>query len=66
MRYGTIFNHRHRRNGIEGIAACMGGFIDPVTGKNTDFSVGENFRTYNLKVELEKYSNRHGRINGGT
>lgn len=45
------------RNGVEGIAVCIGGFIDPATGTNTDFSVGENFRTYNLKVELEKYSN---------
>lgn len=40
-------------NRIEGIAICMAGFIDPVTGDNTDYSVGENFRTYNLKKELE-------------
>lgn len=39
---------------IQGIAICMGGFIDPVTGENTDYSVGENFRTYNLKKELEQ------------
>lgn len=38
---------------IQGIAICMGGFIDPATGENTDYSVGKNFRTYNLKKELE-------------
>lgn len=43
---------------IKGIAACIAGFIDPVTGANTDFSVGEHFRAYNLKEELEKASNR--------
>ena len=37
---------------ICGIAVCMGGFINPVTGENTDYSVGENFRRYNLKKEL--------------
>lgn len=41
---------------IKGIAICMGGFINPLTGENTDFSVGSNFRTYNLKAVLsEKY-----------
>lgn len=44
------------RNQIKGIAICMGGFINPLTGENTDFSVGSNFRTYNLKAVLsEKY-----------
>lgn len=44
------------REQIEGIAICMAGFINPVTGENTDFSVGENFRAYNLKVELESHT----------
>ena len=39
---------------INGIAICLGGFINPVTGENTDFSVGENFREYNLKETLSK------------
>ena len=41
---------------VEGIAVCIAGFINPETGENTDFSVGEHFRTYNLKEELEKVS----------
>ena len=39
---------------IDGIAICMGGFIDPQTGENTDYSVGENFRAYNLKKVMEE------------
>lgn len=39
---------------INGVTISMGGFIDPKTGINTDFSVGENFRAYNLKEELNK------------
>ncbi len=39
-------------NQISGIAICMGGFIHPVTGENTDFSVGANFRAYCLKEEI--------------
>lgn len=42
------------RADIGGISIAMGGFIDPSTGENTDFSVGENFRTYNLKQELSR------------
>ncbi len=41
---------------VSGIAACIGGFIDPETGENTDFSVGKNFVTYNLKEEFAKAS----------
>ena len=37
---------------VAGAGICMAGFIDPVTGENTDFSVGENFRAWNLKKEL--------------
>ena len=40
------------RGRIAGIGICMAGFIDPVTGENQDFSVGENFRAWNLKEEL--------------
>lgn len=39
---------------VDGVTISMGGFIDPKTGINTDFSVGKNFRTYNLKKELNK------------
>lgn len=40
------------RDKIDGIAMCMAGFIDPVTGMNTDFSIGANFKAYNLKKEI--------------
>ncbi len=41
---------------INGIAICMGGFFDPLIGENTDFSVGSNFKAYNLKtIFSEKY-----------
>jgi beta-glucoside kinase len=39
---------------ISGIAISMGGFINPQTGLNTDFSVGENFKKYNLKEKIEE------------
>ncbi len=41
---------------ICGIAISMGGFINPMTCSNTDFSVGENFKKYNLKERLSDYS----------
>ncbi len=44
------------REQVEGIALCIGGFLDPETGENTDFSVSEKFRAYNLKEELKKAS----------
>lgn len=37
-----------------GIAVCIGGFINPETGENTDFSVGKNFTAHNLKEAFEK------------
>jgi len=40
------------KNGISGIAISMGGFIDPGTGFNSDYSVGNNFKKYNLKETL--------------
>lgn len=40
---------------IHGIAISMGGFINPETCENTDFSVGQNFREYNLKEALGGY-----------
>lgn len=45
---------RGTEEAVCGIAICMGGFIHPETGENTDYSVGKNFRTYNLKKELEQ------------
>jgi len=39
---------------INGIAICLAGFINPETGVNSDFSVGENFRKYNLKETLSR------------
>lgn len=45
---------RDVREDICGIAICMGGFINPATGENTDFSVGDNFKVYNIKEELER------------
>lgn len=42
------------KDSVEGIAACIAGFINPNTGENTDYSVGERFRKYNLKKELEQ------------
>ena len=39
---------------IQGIGISIGGFINPVTGENTDFSVDAKFTTYNLKWKLEK------------
>ncbi len=42
--------------GAEGVAISMGGFIDPVTGQNSDYSVGDNFKAYNLKEELMRHT----------
>jgi beta-glucoside kinase len=39
---------------ISGIAVSMGGFINPRTGSNTDYSVGDNFKKYNLKEKLKE------------
>lgn len=44
------------KNDVQGIAVCIGGFIDPVTGSNTDFSVMPAFRAFNLKEEFERAS----------
>ena len=41
---------------IAGIAISIGGFIDPETGVNVDYSVGENFRKYNLMEKLQEYT----------
>jgi beta-glucoside kinase len=51
--YGIVNEVKDR---ISGIAISMGGFIDPETCGNTDFSVGENFKRYNLKDSLSSYS----------
>lgn len=39
---------------VEGAAVCIAGFINPETGENIDYSVGENFRAYNLKQALSR------------
>ncbi len=44
------------RESIQGIAISIGGFINPVTCENTDFSVGENFTSFNLKEVLSEHS----------
>ena len=41
---------------IHGIAISLGGFINPITCENTDFSVGENFTSFNLMDVLSEYS----------
>lgn len=42
------------RGQVDGAGVCIAGFINPVTGENKDFSVGENFRAWNLKKELSE------------
>ena len=37
---------------VIGVAISIGGFIDPITGGNSDHTVGVNFRTFNLKKEI--------------
>ena len=44
------------KESIHGIAISIGGFINPISCENTDFSVGKNFTSFNLKEELSKYS----------
>ncbi|MBP5304453.1 MAG: ROK family protein [Lachnospiraceae bacterium] len=39
-----------------GIGISMPGFIDPVTGENTDFSIPPCFTERNIKTELEDYT----------
>lgn len=41
---------------IHGIVISIGGFINPITCENTDFSVGKNFTSFNLKEVLSKHS----------
>lgn len=41
---------------VSGIAVCIGGFIHPETGENTDFSVNSCFRAFNIKERLEEAS----------
>ncbi len=44
----------HYKDQVEGAAVCIAGFIDPLTGVNSDYSVGLNFRSFNLKKELSE------------
>lgn len=39
---------------LQGIAISMAGFINPVTGENTDYTCGERFLKYNLKEKLKE------------
>lgn len=39
---------------LQGIAISMAGFINPVTGKNTDYTCGQRFLKYNLKEKLKE------------
>lgn len=39
---------------VTGVAISIGGFIDPINGKNDDHTVGINFKTYNLKKEISE------------
>ncbi|SHO44006.1 ROK family protein [Anaerocolumna xylanovorans] len=45
-----------RKAEADGVAISIGGFINPVTGHNSDYSVGNNFKAYNLKEELVKHT----------
>ncbi len=40
--------------GFGGVAISMAGFINPVTGENTDYGCSERFTKYNLKEELAR------------
>ena len=40
-----IIEKVERIDSFKGISISIGGFINPVTGENTDFSVGKNFTT---------------------
>lgn len=44
------------RKEVAGIGVCIAGFIDPVSGTNTDFSVRPSFRAFNIKEELHRVS----------
>lgn len=44
------------KTSIHGIAISIGGFLNPITCENTDFSVGKNFVTFNLKDVLSEHS----------
>lgn len=41
-------------DGYGGVAISMAGFINPVSGENTDYGCSERFTKYNLKTELER------------
>lgn len=40
--------------GYGGVAISMAGFINPVTGENTDYGCSERFTKYNLKEKLKE------------
>jgi len=50
----AIVSDLKSRFDVLGVAISIGGFIDPVNGKNDDHTVGLNFKTYNLKKEISE------------
>jgi len=49
-----LVEQMNQAHGIKGIAISSAGFINVRTGDNKDFSIGENFTTYNLLSEIKK------------
>ncbi len=48
-----ISNHKE----ISGVGISTPGFINPLTGENTDFTIRESLKKFNLKLELSKRTN---------
>jgi len=47
-----LVNELKNKFNIDGVAISIGGFIDPVNGKNDDHTIGDNFKAFNLKKEI--------------
>jgi len=48
----TLVDELRNQFDVVGVAISIGGFIDPITGKNSDHTVGINFKSFNLKKEI--------------